>query len=92
MILKSFIVEKNISVFDKCTVSLIYGENIGLKDEIKKKIKEKYKNYEKVNFNQDEILKNRALEEQVYNVSLFSENKIIFINEVSDKIKKKLSK
>lgn len=90
MILKSFLVEKNLSIIDRYFLSLFYGENIGLKDEIKKKIKEKYKNYEKVNFNQDEILKNRALEEQVYNVSLFSENKIIFINEVSDKIKKKI--
>ena len=90
MILKSFLVEKNLSIIDRYFLSLFYGENIGLKDEIKKKIKEKYKNYEKVNFNQDEILKNRALEEQVYNISLFSENKIIFINEVSDKIKKKI--
>ena len=90
MIFKSYLVEKNLSILDEYFVTLFYGENIGLKDEIKKKIKEKYKNYEKVNFNQDEILKNRALEEQVYNVSLFSENKIIFINEVSDKIKKKI--
>ncbi len=91
MILKSFLVEKNISVIDNYFIVLFYGENIGLKDELKHKVKEKYKNYEQVNFNQDEIIKNeKVLEEQIYNVSLFNENKVIFINEISDKIKKKI--
>ena len=89
MILKSFIVEKNVSIIDQYFVTLFYGENIGFKDEIKQKIKEKYKNYERVNFNQDEIIKNEELlEEQIYNISLFKKNKVIFINEVSDKVKK----
>ena len=57
MILKSFIVEKNVSIIDQYFVTLFYGENIGFKDEIKQKIKEKYKNYERVNYNQDEIIK-----------------------------------
>ena len=65
-------VEKNLSIVDEYFVTLFYGENIGLKDEIKKRIKEKYKNYEQINFNQDEVIKNEALEEQIYNVSLFS--------------------
>jgi len=90
MILKSFLVEKNLSIIDEYFVTLFYGENIGLKDEIKKRIKEKYKDYEQINFNQDEVIKNEALEEQIYNVSLFSKNKVIFINEISDKIKKKI--
>mgnify|MGYP001174980022 FL=1 len=90
MILKSFLVEKNLSIIDKYFITLFYGENIGLKDEIKKRIKEKYKDYEQINFNQDEIIKGKALEEQIYNVSLFSKNKVIFINEISDKIKKKI--
>ena len=91
MILKSFLVEKNISIIDDYFATLFYGENIGLKDEIKHKIKEKYKNYEQINFNQDEIIKNyEVLEEQIYNVSLFSKNKVIFINEISDKIKRKI--
>ena len=90
MILKSFLVEKNLSIIDEYFVTLFYGENIGLKDEIKKRIKEKYKDYEQINFNQDEVIKNEALEEQIYNVSLFSKNKVIFVSEVSDKIKKKI--
>ena len=36
MILKSFLVEKNLSIVDEYFVTLFYGENIGLKDEIKK--------------------------------------------------------
>ncbi len=90
MILKSFLVEKNLSIIDEYFVTLFYGENIGLKDEIKKRIKEKYKDYEQINFNQDEVIKNEGLEEQIYNVSLFSKNKVIFVSEVSDKIKKKI--
>ena len=90
MIFKSFLVEKNLSIVDEYFITLLYGENIGLKDEIKKKIKEKYKGYEQINFNQDEVIKNDVLEEQIYNVSLFSKNKVIFISEVSDKIKKKI--
>ena len=68
MIFKSFLVEKNLSIVDEYFITLLYGENIGLKDEIKKKIKEKYKGYEQINFNQDEVIKNEALEEQIYNV------------------------
>ena len=90
MIFKSFLVEKNLSIIDKYFLTLFYGENIGFKGEIKEAIKKKYKNYEQINFNQDEVLKNEALEEQIYNVSLFSKNKVIFVNEVSDKIKKKI--
>ena len=90
MIFKSFLVEKNLSIIDKYFITLFYGENIGLKDEIKKRIKEKYKNYEQINFNQDEVIKNETLEEQIYNVSLFSKNKVIFVSEISDKIKKKI--
>ena len=90
MILKSFLVEKNISLLDKYSFVLFYGENTGLKDEIKFEIKKKYKNYEQINLLQDEIVKNeKLLDEQIHNTSLFSKNKLIFINEVSDKIEKK---
>ena len=93
MILKSFLVEKNLSLIDSYFITLFYGENIGLKDEIKYEIKKKYKSYEKINLNQDEVVKNeKLLDDQIYNISLFNKNKIIFINEASDKIKKKLQK
>ena len=88
MILKSYLLEQNISLIDKYFINLIYGENIGMKDDIKDQIKIYFKNYEKVLFTQDEILKKKdILIEQVENTSLFSSKKIIFINEVTDKIK-----
>ena len=91
MILKSYIIEKNLSIIDNYESILFYGENIGLKDEIKYEIKKKFKSYEQINLNLEEVAKNeKLLDEQIYNSSLFSKNKIIFINEVSDKIKKKI--
>ena len=35
MILKSFLLEKNLSLIDNYNLILFYGENIGLKDEFK---------------------------------------------------------
>ena len=93
MILKSFLIEKNISLLSKYNAILIYGENIGLKDDLKSEIKIFFKNTEYFNFNQDEIIRNPSLlAEQINNTSLFSKNKIIFINEVSDKIKVNIEK
>ena len=92
MIIKSFILEKKISLVDEYFVVLFYGENIGMKNEIKDQIKKHYKNSEKIGLHQDEIIKNdRLLNEHVHNRSLFAENKIIIINEVSDKIKNKIT-
>ncbi len=88
MILKSFVVEKDIKILNSYSAALFYGENIGLKDELKKDIKNLYKNFEYYNFDQSDILKNKKiLEEQMNNTSLFSKNKIIFVNGISEKIK-----
>ena len=88
MILKSFLIEKNISQLNEYDVNLVYGENLGLKDDIKNAVKIHFKGYEQISFNQDEIIKNnKLLNEQIYNVSLFSKKKIIFLNEISDTIK-----
>ena len=93
MIVKNFLAEKDLSIFDGYLISLFYGENIGFKDEMKIAIKEKYKDYDFINFNEDEIIKNdEMLEEQIYNVSLFNNNKIIFVNDISDKIRRKIEK
>ena len=78
MILKSFLIEKNISLLSKYNSLLIYGENIGLKDDIKNEIKIFFKESEYFNFNQDEIIKNPSLlSEQINNTSLFSKKKLI---------------
>ena len=88
MILKSYLVEKDISILKDYSSCLIYGENIGLKDDIKNDLKKYYAGYERINFDQNEIIKNNnILQEHINNRSLFSKNKIIFINEVSDKFK-----
>ena len=93
MILKSYLVEGNIALLEKYFITLVYGENIGMKDDIKYEISKFFHNYEKVSLTQDEILKDsKRLDEQIYNTSLFNPKKIIFINEVSDKIKNILSK
>ena len=79
MILKSYLVEKDITLLDKYFITLIYGENICMKDDIKNEIKKFFKNYEKIAFNQDEILKDyRILSEQVDITSLFSQKKNYF--------------
>ena len=88
MIFKSFVVEKNIKSLDAYFAVLFYGENIGLKDELKKEIKKNHRAFEQYIFSQEEIIKNKKkLDEQLENTSLFSKNKIIIINEVSEKLK-----
>ena len=88
MILKSYLLEQNISLINKYFINLFYGENIGMKDDIKDQIKTFFKNHEKILLTQDEILKKKdILIEQVENSSLFSSKKIIVINDVTDKIK-----
>ena len=91
MIIKSFEAEKNVSVLDAYYAVLLYGENIGLKDDIKILIKKNNKNCEIISLHQNEILKNQSiLSEQVSNSSLFNEKKIIIINDFSEKIKKNI--
>ena len=52
MILKSYEVENNINNISKFNLILIYGENIGLKDSLKKKIIELHRNSEIINLYQ----------------------------------------
>ena len=84
MIYKSYIVEDNINIL-KNNFTLFYGENLGLIDDLKKKIIEQSPNIEIIRFDQEEIIKNENLIfDQINNQSLFEVNKIIFINDVSD--------
>jgi len=92
MIIKSYIVEQNFSVLEKYQATLLYGENDGLKDDIKSKVKNLNNNAEIINFFESEILKNKnILYENIVNDSLFSEKKIIFIQLATDKILHEIS-
>ena len=87
MILKNYIVEQQISSLDKYDSVLLYGENDGIKNDIKDKLKKQNKNCEIINLFQEEILKNKnLLHQNYYNSSLFEDKKLIFIYEATDKI------
>ena len=87
MILKSYIVEENVKQLDNYNCSLFYGENIGIQEDVREKLKKENKDTECINLFQDEIIKNnQSLYSQIDNTSLFSSKKFIFILEASDKI------
>ena len=86
MISKSYLLENNIDQIDKNLI-LFYGENLGLKNDFKKKIKSNNKKIKIINFTQEEILKNENFFfSEILNISLFEEEKIFFINYANDKI------
>lgn len=96
MIVKSYDIIKNISNFLKYNLFLLYGENFGLKKDIKELLKIENKktdlNLEILSFNEDEIIENEEnFYNSIYSGSLFSEKKIIYINQASDKIMKKIN-
>ena len=86
MILKSYIVEQNLDILKNYQATLIYGENNGIKNDIKEKIKNQNKDCEIINFFESDILNNDFLYENIANESLFTRKKVIFIHESSDKI------
>ncbi|MDB9760845.1 hypothetical protein OAB59_02640 [Pelagibacteraceae bacterium] len=87
MILKTYIVEKNINILEQYKAVLLYGVNDGIKDDIKNTIKKNNKDAEIINFFETEIIKSRnILYENIVNESLFNEKKIIFIQSATDKI------
>ena len=86
MIYKSYLIEGKIDLL-KENIILFYGENLGLKDDLKNKIKNSKKEASILVYNQDDILKNEDFFfNEILNVSLFEEKKIFFINEATDKI------
>ena len=87
MVFKSYILEQNLDAINNLKIFLFYGENHGLKKEFKERIKNLNKAQEILNFFQDEIIKNKnILFNEISNKSLFNEKKVIFINEVNEKI------
>ena len=88
MIYKSYIVEENAEIL-KNNLVLIYGENLGLINDLKIKILEKNQKNKIVKFNQDEILKNENIFfDELNNKSLFEDKKVFFIDNVNDKFLK----
>ncbi len=88
MIYKSFLVENNINVL-KNKLILFYGENLGLINEFKKKIINQNKHTKILRFTQEEILKNEEnFLSELYNTSLFENQKIFFVYDANDKISK----
>ena len=87
MIFKSYIIEENFTLISK-DFNLFYGENIGLLNSFKSKIKlHNDDKSEIINFSQDEIISNKnAFHNEVTNQSLFSKNKIFIIEQATDKI------
>ncbi len=86
MIYKSYLIEQNTAALDK-KAYLFFGENLGLKNELKNEIKLNNKEAEILDFNQEEIVKNNNLIlNEVNNISLFEKEKVIFIDQVDDKI------
>jgi len=96
MIIKSFEVQKNSSHLSKYNFYLLYGENSGLKkdirDIIKMAVKQKNDNIEILSFYETEIVNNEEnFFNFIYSGSLFSNKKIVNIFEATDKIIKKIT-
>ena len=90
MIIKSYEILKNPSNFEQYNLYLLYGENYGLKNDIKNKIiknnTKEDKNMEILNFYENDI--NDDVENfynSIYSGSLFGNKKLININNVTDK-------
>tara|TARA_Y100000590_G_scaffold59911_1_gene63715 strand:- start:1621 stop:2640 length:1020 start_codon:yes stop_codon:yes gene_type:complete len=96
MIIKSYEIKKNKFNLLKNNFYLLYGENLGLKKDIKNyvigEIKKEYKSLEIISLYEDEILENEdTFFNLIFSNSLFSEKKIITVYETSDKIFKNVN-
>jgi len=86
MIYKSYLIEQNLKKISENFV-LFYGENLGLKNEFKKKIKSIEKEIIIIRLNQDEIIKNKDnFFNELLNLSLFEKKKYFLIENTNDKI------
>jgi len=93
MILKSYELQKKTSGFSKYNLFLLYGENDGLKEDIKKTIKIEKKqqdnNIELLPLYENDIIDSEEnFYNSVYSGSLFCNKKIIIINNGTDRILK----
>ena len=96
MILKSYEIQRNPSSFLKYNVFLLYGENNGLKKDIRESIKivvgQQDANIELLSLYENDIIDNEEnFYNSIYSGSLFSNKKIITINNGTDKIIKQIN-
>ena len=96
MIIKSYEVRKNKSIFLKNNFFLLYGENFGLKKDIKNfitsELKQENNSLEISSLYESEILDNeKNFFDLIYSGSLFSQKKIIIVYDSTDKIIKKIN-
>ncbi len=84
MIYKSYLLENNINIDKKAF--LFFGENLGLIGDFKNKIRSLSKEKEIINFSQDDLITStNKLFNEITNISLFKKEKVIFINQATDK-------
>ena len=87
MIFKSYVVEQNLDSINALKTVLFYGENVGLKKELKENLKKQNIRSNILNFIQEDIIKNKnLLANEINNKSLFSDKRIILIDQATDKI------
>ena len=76
MIYKSYLLEENLKYISEKKLILFYGENLGLKDDFKKKIKLNSKDAEITNILQEDIINNEeTFFNKIFNYSLFEKKK-----------------
>ena len=93
MIIKSYEIQKNFLILLKYNMFLLYGENIGLKKDIKESVKkrasQKNEKIEILSLDEKDIFDNEEnFYNSIYSDSLFSDKKIIIINDGTDKTAK----
>jgi len=87
MIFKSYLLEKDLNLLDNYNQILFYGENIGLKLELKDKLRSNNPKSSNLSLFQEDVIKNKdLLINEILNRSLFENEKIIFIDQANDKI------
>ena len=88
MIVKTFEIKKNIG---KKKIYLIYGENEGLKEDIISEINTNFSKESIIKYNEKEILNNiNPFYDSLFSHSLFENEKLIIINEITDKFNDKI--
>ena len=95
MIVKSYEILKKTSNYLNYNLFLLYGENLGLKKDIKESIKkslnEKNSNMEVLSFYENDITGDEEIfYNSIFSGSLFSDKKIISISNGTDKLIKQL--